>query len=71
MDFDVSKVKVHDRHVYRHHEMDELRAEHCLCLNCREMAQGCLIAGQFYDLCQQHDIALAITRCPHWRSIQW
>lgn len=46
-------------------EMDELRRERCLCLNC-ECKDSCLVAKKFYELCKLNDIALAVTRCKLW-----
>lgn len=39
----------------------------CLCLNC-ELMDDCGWATEFYNMCKDADIALAVTRCPEWKE---
>ncbi len=62
--------------VWTHEIMDRLRKSDGLCLNCdnleHEAGNGtkshCKIAAQLLIICQQQDVALAVTRCPKWRA---
>ena len=47
-------------------EMDKMRRQRCLCLRCRYDSSTCAMAGELFNLCQQEDLALAVTRCPDW-----
>ena len=70
----VKQVHNHKK-VWTHEVMDALRASDSLCLNCdmrehMDLTTGdkfpCRIANQFLLICQQHNVALAVTRCPFW-----
>ena len=58
----VEKQVHHGRAVWTDVAMDALRRERCLCLRC-SFAQ-CRTRKRLYDICVQHDRALAVTRCP-------
>lgn len=63
MKFRVNTVEKYGKRVKQHPEMDELRRTQCLCLNCLDI-QDCPVAEKLYGLCKEHNIALAVTRCP-------
>ena len=49
-------------------EMDEKRKEECLCLNCDRKNDdppysSCPVAGEFYRICVENNMASMITRC--------
>jgi hypothetical protein len=68
MDFRVKqKEKYYGKLVWTHVEMDDLRREQCLCLNCQRM-KFCPVAAKLYELCKKEDVALAVTRCPAWEA---
>jgi hypothetical protein len=46
-------------------EMDELRRERCLCLNCR-ILNDCDTAKNLYEICKTQDMAMMITRCKYY-----
>lgn len=52
---------------------ESIRKGECLCLNCGNLKPGrpndynCRIAQSLYDTCVLENIAMAITRCPHWK----
>jgi hypothetical protein len=52
--------------VWQHPQMDELRRTECLCLNC-DILSVCQRAAGLYNLCREHNLALAVTRCPLWQ----
>ena len=54
--------------VYTNTEMDELRREECLCINCSNV--HCKIAHDLYSTCKQFNVALMVTRCPNFTSKQ-
>ena len=68
MEFRVVLEEKYGTEVWTHPDMDRLRKEQCLCLNCRFMRPShtdhCKIAAAGYALCQLTDIAFAVTRCP-------
>ena len=51
---------------------ETLRRTECLCLNCSNLKPGqpdnCHIAQAFYSVCVEENVALAVTRCPLWKS---
>ena len=51
--------------VWEDEEMDALRKERCLCLNCHDM-KICGTAKAGYKLCKGANIAFMVTRCPAW-----
>lgn len=59
----IEKIVAHDTEVYADIEMDNLRRERCLCLNCNKMDTSCHTAKVFYHLSLQNGIALMVTRC--------
>jgi len=61
----VVKVKKYGALVFSNEEMDALRRENCLCLNCGSLPD-CPVAKQLLLLCKGEDLALAVTRCPKW-----
>ena len=52
--------------------MESFRQRECLCFSCvnlrPNMSDNCQIAQSFYEICVKEDVALAVTRCPLWRS---
>ncbi len=56
--------------------MDILRSDQCLCFNCTgkifdadEMQEyNCHIRQALYQTCKEENIALMVTRCPHFYS---
>ena len=54
--------------IWSNTRMDKLRREECLCRNCERMNDkppyaSCPVAGKLYQICLEHDMAMAITRC--------
>jgi len=54
--------------VWANVEMDNLRRKECLCVNCdrknEEIPYGsCPAAGKLYNICVEHNMAMAVTRC--------
>ncbi len=54
--------------VWSNAEMDKLRRDECLCLNCARIYDDslkgtCSVAKMLYNICVEHDMAMAITRC--------
>jgi hypothetical protein len=51
-------------------ELEQLRREQCLCLNCDKCRPGesdhCFMAAGLYRLCLRGNLAMVITRCPEW-----
>jgi hypothetical protein len=62
----IEKIVAHDIEVYADVEMDNLRRERCLCLNCREM-DYCHVAKTFLNICEHNNIALMVTRCREYK----
>lgn len=62
----------HGKKVWAHLSMDQLRKSECLCLNCANLKPGepdnCSIAQSFFEICVRENVALAVTRCPLWKS---
>ena len=60
------------KEVFVHPMMEKLRESECLCLNCSSLKpakpDNCHIAQSLYEICLRENVALAITRCPLWRS---
>ena len=46
-------------------KIDALRGSECLCLHCGGRRE-CGTAAQLLRLCCDHELALAVTRCPDW-----
>jgi hypothetical protein len=68
----VNKHKKRDEQpdqLWQNTEMDELRREECLCLNCDRKNDkppygSCHVAKKIYEtICLEHDMAMAITKC--------
>jgi hypothetical protein len=60
-------------HVVEHSLMDSLRQTECLCINCAQLNvrspnDNCVAAQIFYETCLEHNVALAITRCPRFQQ---
>jgi hypothetical protein len=59
--------------VWTHLEMDALRKTECLCRLCERCNPGqpehCAIASAMFQVCVAQDIALAVTRCPHFSPL--
>jgi hypothetical protein len=54
--------------VYANPNMDLLRREECLCINCDRKNEpkpyaSCPVAVKIYNICVEHDMAMMITRC--------
>jgi len=58
----IEQIEAHGEIVWADVEMDELRRERCLCLNCMWFDE-CAAAIAFYALCKHFAVALAVTRC--------
>lgn len=54
--------------VWQNKEMDELRKDECLCLNCDHIKE-CDTATAGYKLCVSDNIAFMVTRCPNYSHI--
>jgi len=67
MNFDVKKVEKYGQEVFEHEQMDLLRRDHCLCLNCKKMSY-CNVAQVLFYVCVKSNMAMAITRCPDWEN---
>ena len=63
---DVRQVRKYGVEVWCNSEMDKLRRENCLCLNCARMA-NCVTASLLYELCKAENVATMMTRCPQWK----
>lgn len=59
--------------VWTHVELDQMRRLHCLCRLCDRCNPGapdhCGTAAALFRVCQDRDIAMAVTRCPHYSAI--
>ncbi len=55
--------------VWCNEEMDNLRREECLCVNCT-LEDDCSWAVGFYNMGRDANIALAVTRCPEWKGVE-
>lgn len=55
--------------VHSNIEMDELRKEECLCINCPHM-NTCHIAKMLYEICKAQDMAMMITRCKRSKILE-
>lgn len=64
----IEKVEKYGAEVYSNVEMDRLRQEWCLCLNCSAIGK-CKNAKNLYQHCKATDMALMVTRCPNWRKL--
>lgn len=63
----MKRVEKYGVEVWSDEEMDALRKERCLCLNCNWIGtDGCATVGILYAVCKGHNVALAVTRCPTW-----
>ena len=61
----IRQVEAYGKTVWADVEMDELRRERCLCLNCLWYDE-CAVAIALYAICRQFGVALAVTRCEDW-----
>lgn len=68
MEFKTEQVEKYGALVHRHSEMDALRGTQCLCFNCAKTS-GCPIAAKGLQLCRDHNIAFAVTRCPEFQLL--
>lgn len=54
--------------VYANPTTEALRPLECLCLNCNKQKndpkENCEVAFKLFNICVEHNIALAVTRCP-------
>ncbi len=62
------KKEKYDTEVYVNEDMDEIRKDECLCLNCMDLGK-CKTAKKGYELCVEENIAFMVTRCPCWKKI--
>ena len=60
-------VERYGKDVWSNAEMDALRKTECLCMNCWNFGD-CETAMRLYELCKQFNLALAVTRCPEWKT---
>ena len=54
--------KKNPKEIWANQYMDALRRLECICMNCETM-KSCPTAKKLYGICQEDDMALAITRC--------
>ena len=59
----IERVVRYNVEVYADLEMDNLRRERCLCLNCSEIS-NCSTAKELLDYATKKNIAFMVTRCP-------
>jgi hypothetical protein len=59
----IEKMVAYDREVFADVEMDGLRRERCLCLNCAKMGPNCHNSQILYHMAVQNNMAMMITRC--------
>ena len=64
----VTRIEKYGAWVFCNEEMDLLRKQECLCLNCGLMDGVCKVAPVLYALCKSFNLALMMTRCPAWRQ---
>lgn len=64
---EVKQVTKYNQLVYSNIEMDDIRKEECLCLNCSKMG-ACATAKALYKICCDDNVAMLITRCPKWEK---
>ena len=62
----IEKITKYGTEVWADVEMDELRRDRCLCFNCGEKDNDCSIAKRLYDICQEENMAISITRCKNY-----
>jgi hypothetical protein len=62
----IEKTVAHDVEVFADLEMDNLRKERCLCLNCSKTENSCNTSKILYYLSLQNHVAMMITRCPQY-----
>lgn len=64
------KVIYNNRKTWVNPATEAIRAKECLCLNCellkKNAKDNCPIAQALSRICTAFDVALIITRCPHW-----
>jgi hypothetical protein len=58
----VGKGIYYGKEAWANVELDTLRKNECLCLNCDNMTL-CDVAKKFYEICKINNMAVAITRC--------
>lgn len=57
------QIEKYGRMVWANEQMEQVRKEECLCLNCKRLTD-CEIASEGYVLCKLTDITFMVTRCP-------
>ena len=64
---EIKEIEKYGKMVKQNVAMDTLRKTECLCLNCEKLVTGeCETAKKLYDICKDHNVAMAITRCPNF-----
>jgi 5-methylcytosine-specific restriction endonuclease McrA len=58
----IEKGLYYEKEVWANTELDILRRNECLCLNCDRML-SCQVAKKLYEICKTNNMAVAITRC--------
>lgn len=67
---DLVQVEKYGVSVWANLLTESLRPEECLCLNCALMPdEKCPAAAALYATCLEHDLALAVTRCPSFEPL--
>ncbi len=67
------KVEEHyGKRVFVNPTTEYIRRAECLCLNCGNLKPGqpdnCQIAQALFEVCVRENVALAVTRCPIWKT---
>ena len=66
----LEKIVKHGKEVWANVPLDEQRREECMCLHCNELNlgqdDGCEYAKMLLTICRESNMALMVTRCPHW-----
>ena len=63
----VQKQEHYGSDVWTNVAMDDLRKQHCLCLNCNGIRE-CGVANSLYEICKEENLAVCVTRCPSWSA---
>lgn len=65
---DVKEIEKYGKTVWCHGKMDGMRKINCLCLHCA-LLEDCDEAYELLKFSIDHNMAMAITRCPNWERV--